>query len=394
MSGATRRTAVSLLRVAAAGRAASIAEINSGAALASGLRAAAVGTVHSGLSSIATSFNRAGAAANFSSLPDYDISYQGPVLYPAPAAWVGEPAPEFSAGAVVDGEIKKISLTDYKGKYVVLFFYPKDFTFVCPTEIIAFSDRAKEFEALNCQVIAASTDTEECHLAWIRTPRNRGGLGYMQIPILADVTKEISARYGVLIEKAGIALRGLFIINPEGVIQQITVNDLPIGRSVDETLRLLQAIQFVAKHGEVCPANWKPGEKTMVADPDKSLDYFSTLKNEGEQEFASKLSPIKSRKEYEALVASGKPTVVDFYAPWCGKCRQIGPFLDELVAKYPGVTFAKVDTTDEALQPLSSELGVKALPAFKFFKGGKEVEQVIGYKKKPVEDAVAKLAGK
>eukprot|EP00798_Chlamydomonas_sp_ICE-L_P015511 gene15511-21601_t len=149
--------------------------------------------------------------------------------------------------AVLDGEIKSISSEDYKGKYVCLFFYPKDFTFVCPTEIIAFSDRAKEFEALGCQVIAASTDTPECHLAWIRTPRNRGGLGYMQIPIIADVTKVISAKYGVLIEKEGIANRGLFIIDPQGKVCQITINDLPIGRSVDETIRLLSAIQFVAK---------------------------------------------------------------------------------------------------------------------------------------------------
>ncbi|EFJ41051.1 hypothetical protein VOLCADRAFT_68651, partial [Volvox carteri f. nagariensis] len=179
--------------------------------------------------------------------------------------------------AVVDGEITKISLADYRGKYVCLFFYPKDFTFVCPTEIIAFSDRAKEFEALNCQLIAASTDTEECHLAWIRNPRNRGGLGFMQIPILADTTKAISARYGVLIEQLGIALRGLFIINPQGVVQHVTINDLPIGRSVDEALRTLQAIQFHAQHGEVCPANWKPGSKTMVADTEKSLEYFSSV---------------------------------------------------------------------------------------------------------------------
>ncbi|GAX76560.1 hypothetical protein CEUSTIGMA_g4006.t1 [Chlamydomonas eustigma] len=327
--------------------------------------------------------------ANFSSEAEED---DYPILYPPSSVFVGKPAPDFSTNAVVDGEIKKVSLSDYKGKYVVLFFYPKDFTFVCPTEIIAFSDRAKEFEALNCQVIATSTDTEECHLAWTRTPRSRGGLGFMQIPILADVTKEISARYGVLIESLGIAHRGLFIINPQGVIQQITVNDLPIGRSVDETLRLLQAIQFVAEHGEVCPANWKPGEKTMVADPEKSMEYFSTVKDMGDDVIASKLHPVKDKQEFDQLINSSSPVVVDFYAPWCGKCRQLGPFLDDLVTKYPGVKFVKVDTTQANLEALSQEFGSKGIPAFKFYKGGKEVaETIIGYKKKLLEETVGKL---
>lgn len=142
--------------------------------------------------------------------------------------------------AVVDGEFKDISLDDYKGKFVVLFFYPKDWTFVCPTEIIAFSDRAREFEAIGCQLIAASTDTEESHLAWIKTSRKKGGLGHMNIPVLADTTKAIAARYGCLVPESGVALRGLYIINPEGVLEQIIVNNMPIGRSVDETLRLVQ----------------------------------------------------------------------------------------------------------------------------------------------------------
>ncbi|KAK3270317.1 Peroxiredoxin-2, partial [Cymbomonas tetramitiformis] len=198
------------------------------------------------------------------------------IAYPSSSAFIGKQAPNFSAPAVIDGEISSVQLEQYRGKYVVLFFYPKDFTFVCPTEIIAFSDRAKEFEAINTQLIACSTDTEECHLAWIRTPRKKGGLGNMQIPIVADTTKAISADYGVLLEEAGIALRGLFIINPEGVLEQITVNNLPVGRSVDETLRLLTAFQFVAEHGEVCPADWTPGAKTMVPSTDGSVDFFAS----------------------------------------------------------------------------------------------------------------------
>ena len=160
-------------------------------------------------------------------------------------------APKFTGTAVVKGEFKQISLDDYKGKYVVLFFYPLDFTFVCPTEIIAFNDRAAEFSALNCEVIACSTDSHFSHLAWCQKSRKEGGLGDMQIPLLADKSMTISRAYGVLKEDEGLTFRGLFIIDPEGKLRQITVNDLPVGRDVDETLRLLQAFQFTDKHGEV-----------------------------------------------------------------------------------------------------------------------------------------------
>ncbi|KAI8985444.1 thioredoxin-like protein [Pilobolus umbonatus] len=192
-------------------------------------------------------------------------------------AQVQKAAPSFSAPAVVNGEFKDISLSDYKGKYVVFFWYPMDFTFVCPTEIIAFSDRIKEFEALNTAVIGASTDSEFSHLAWINTPRKAGGLGEMKIPLLADKTKQIARDYGVLIEQEGIALRGLFIIDPKGTVRQITINDLPVGRSVDEVLRLVEAFQFTDKYGEVCPANWKAGSKTIKPDVAQSKEYFKTV---------------------------------------------------------------------------------------------------------------------
>lgn len=185
-----------------------------------------------------------------------------------------KPAPIFKGTAVVNGQFKDISLTDYKGKYVILFFYPLDFTFVCPTEIIAFSDRASEFREINCEVIGASCDSHFSHLAWINTPRKQGGLGEMGIPLLADKSMKTARAYGVLDEETGIPFRGLFIIDDKQNLRQITVNDLPVGRSVDEALRLVQAFQYTDKHGEVCPAGWKPGKKTMKPDPAGSKEYF------------------------------------------------------------------------------------------------------------------------
>ena len=191
---------------------------------------------------------------------------------------VGQAAPDFTATAVVDQEFKTIKLSDYRGKYVVLFFYPLDFTFVCPTEIIAFSDRYEEFKALNTEVLGASVDSEFSHLAWVQTDRKSGGLGDLVYPLVADIKKEISSAYNVLDPDAGIALRGLFIIDKDGVIQHSTVNNLSFGRSVDETLRTLQAIQYVQSHpDEVCPAGWKPGDATMNPDPVKSKEYFAAI---------------------------------------------------------------------------------------------------------------------
>jgi alkyl hydroperoxide reductase subunit AhpC len=174
----------------------------------------------------------------------------------------------------VDGQFEEVKLTQYKGKYVVLFFYPLDFTFVCPTEIIAFNDAAKKFKDLNCELLAISVDSHFSHLAWTNTSRNQGGLGAMQIPLLADLTKQVSKDYGVLIEEEGIALRGLFIIDGNQNLRSMIVNDLPVGRSVEETLRLVQAFQFTDKHGEVCPAGWTPGADTIKPSVKDSNEYF------------------------------------------------------------------------------------------------------------------------
>lgn len=176
---------------------------------------------------------------------------------------VSRPAPLFEGNAVVNGEFTEISLSDYLGKYVVFFFYPLDFTFVCPTEILAFSDRVEEFKKINTEVVACSVDSHFTHLAWINTPRKEGGLGNIKIPLLSDLSHKISKEYGVYLDNLGHTLRGLFIIDDKGVLRQITMNDLPVGRSVDETLRLVQAFQYTDRHGEVCPAGWKPGADTV-----------------------------------------------------------------------------------------------------------------------------------
>jgi peroxiredoxin 3 len=198
---------------------------------------------------------------------------------------VGSPAPAFSGTAVVGSEFQELIYSNatltigdekHTGKYVVFFFYPLDFTFVCPTEIIAFSDRIKEFEELNTVVVGASVDSQFTHLAWKNTPRKEGGLGKIQYPLLADLSKQAMADYGCLL-RAGVAARGVFIIDGKGVLQSYTVNNLPLGRSVDEVLRLIRAAQFVEEHGEVCPANWTPGGESMKADPAGAREYFEKV---------------------------------------------------------------------------------------------------------------------
>ena len=167
---------------------------------------------------------------------------------------VGQIAPDFEVEAVVGKEFKKVKLSDYRGKWVVLYFYPLDFTFVCPTEIKGFSENAKKFEEAGAVILGGSVDSQYSHLAWINQD-----LGELNYPLFADMTKEVSRSYGVLKEDMGVALRGLFIINPEGVIQYQVVHDLSVGRSVDEALRVLKALQT----GENCPVNWTPGQPTL-----------------------------------------------------------------------------------------------------------------------------------
>ncbi|OGP23660.1 MAG: thioredoxin peroxidase [Deltaproteobacteria bacterium GWB2_55_19] len=189
-------------------------------------------------------------------------------------ATVQNEAPDFKAQAVMgDGTVKEVNLSDYRGKYVVLFFYPLDFTFVCPTEIIAMSERIEEFEVRKAQVIGVSVDSHFSHIAWRNTERKQGGIGDVSYPLVSDLDKSISRNYGVLVEKPGIALRGLFIIDKLGKIRHITINDLPLGRNVDEVLRMLDAIQFNEKHGEVCPANWHKGDDGMKPDQKGLVSY-------------------------------------------------------------------------------------------------------------------------
>jgi alkyl hydroperoxide reductase subunit AhpC len=176
---------------------------------------------------------------------------------------IGLPAPDFTL-ETAEGNGKdfgKVSLSDYRGKWLVLFFYPLDFTFVCPTEIIALSDAIDDFRDLDAEVLGVSTDSKHSHRAWINTPRDQNGLGGITYPLASDFLKTTARDYGVLDEEAGVAFRGLFIIDPEGILRYQVVTDLNIGRSVDETLRVLQALQS----GGLCPANWRPGEAHLTA---------------------------------------------------------------------------------------------------------------------------------
>ena len=194
-------------------------------------------------------------------------------------------APYWSGTAVEGEKFTKRNSEELKGKWSVLLFYPFDFTYVCPTELIAFSEANSKFAELNASVIGISTDSHFTHLAWVKTPRSQGGVGKLNFPLVADISKRISRNYGVLVEDEtddlfGAALRGLFIIDPKGVIRSYTINDAPVGRSVDETLRLIRAFQYSDEHGEVCPANWKPGDNTIKPDQQQKREYFEKTYND------------------------------------------------------------------------------------------------------------------
>ncbi len=188
---------------------------------------------------------------------------------------VTKEAPDFTAQAVMpNNAFAELKLSSYRGKYVLLFFYPLDFTFVCPSEIVAFDAALAEFEKKNVQVIGASVDSHFTHLAWKNTPRNQGGIGPIKYPLVSDLTKQISRDYGVLLE-GGVALRGLFLIDKAGIVRHALINDLPIGRSVDEALRVVDALQFHEENGDVCPANWHKGDEAMKPSAEGVASYLA-----------------------------------------------------------------------------------------------------------------------
>jgi peroxiredoxin (alkyl hydroperoxide reductase subunit C) len=188
---------------------------------------------------------------------------------------VTKPAPDFKAQSVMpDNSFVELKLSDYRGKYVILFFYPLDFTFVCPSEIIAFNKALPQFKQRNAEIIGVSVDSHFTHWAWKNTSPDQGGIGQINYPLVADLTKSIARDYGVLIDDS-VALRGLFLIDKEGVIRHAVINDLPLGRNVDEALRMLDALQFTEKHGDVCPANWHAGDEAMKPTSEGVAEYLA-----------------------------------------------------------------------------------------------------------------------
>jgi len=308
-------------------------------------------------------------------------------------------APDFTASALMPNkEFQDITLSSYRGKWVVFFWYPLDFTFVCPTEILAFGDRQPEFDKINTQVIAASCDSLFTHLAWVNTPRASGGLGDMKIPIVADFDKKVANSYGVLMAD-GIPLRGLFIIDHKGCLRQITINDLPVGRNVDEIIRLIKAFQFVELHGEVCPANWQPGDATMKPDPKGSQSYFNATHGGGGGGAgastgassggagAGELVEVENITAFNAVLKSNSLVVVDYWAPWCKNCSKISPLLARLASQRTDIKFIKVNVT--VAEDVATANNIDALPYLQFYKNGASVNNFKGSDSKAIEAAIS-----
>ncbi|KAK4052250.1 cTPxI [Microbotryomycetes sp. JL221] len=223
------------------------------------------------------------------------------------SARVQQPAPAFEAEAVIDGMFESVKLEQYKGKWVVLLFYPMDWTFVCPTELLAFNSSLEAFRQLNAEVLGISCDSVFSHSAWANVNRAEGGLGpNFKLPLVADKNHKIAKDYGVLLEDVGVALRGLFLIDPKGTLRQITINDLPVGRSVDETIRLIKAFQFTDEHGEVCPANWDPetNANTIKPDPKGKLEYFAKAATEAKELEKIVRQKVKATNQYRRPLSS------------------------------------------------------------------------------------------
>lgn len=231
-------------------------------------------------------------------------------------ARVGKPAPQFGGKAVIEFSFKEMHSSDFEGSYMVLFIYSADFGYVCPTEVCAMNDAAGDFQALDCNVIVASTDSHFVHFAWLNTPREKGGLGQLQIPILSDITKSIGKSYGVYDPEVGSHLRGTFIIDRKGVLRHASISDLTVGREPDEILRLVQACQHVDATGQHCPVNWKPGNLTIKPDMRQKLEYFEAVymtdedrAEEAEKEAKRKAKEAKAKaKELEQAQAAAATT--------------------------------------------------------------------------------------
>lgn len=249
-------------------------------------------------------------------------------------------------------------------------------------ELIAYGDRAEEFAALNAEVFGVSIDSVDVLEAWLRTPRKQGGLRGLNMTLLSDIHKTIAQSYGCLMASRGFSARGLFLIDPAGVLQQVTINAPAVGRSVDETLRLIKAFQFAAEHGEVCPANWTPGAKTMAPSHSGSRSFFE---EQAETGFSEDIPSIHSADELEAAIAAPGPLVLDFYASWCGKCRKLAPYIDELRAAHPNVRVVKIDA--DAHPALAARFKAEALPTIIAMRSGVETARVLGYKPALLKEA-------